>query len=230
MSKKRLILVHLIWRESYSAATSREFRGKWDWAGETGEAFNFLPHTDGKCWGYMAMNAGGKWWPKLTLEKIEHTARGKPAVNGVTIAFTAPDPQGGDRVIVGWYQDASVYREPIVLNLPNREADRYYLVANSRGCVELRKDKRKFKILGAQRARAQGISGSYPGHSPVFYASHNNPKLTDKIMAYIAGQVAPASRPMSIDPDLLRNAMAATGTSSEIETIEHALRTLLHNS
>lgn len=181
MANQPLIFVHNIWRASYSTASSPEFRGRRDWIGKTGEAFNFSPQHDGRCWGYMPMSAGEKWWPELSLEKIYYAARVLPAVDDVTAVFTAPDPNGGDRVVVGWYRNAAVSRIPQERRSPNGTDDEFYISANAQYCVELSEHKRIFKILGDRRARAQGISGSYAGHSAIFYASDKTPSSRRKL-------------------------------------------------
>jgi hypothetical protein len=221
MADTPLILVHIMWRASYSQVESSEFRGKIKYYDKkAGEALNFCPRTDGKCWAYMAIAAGGQWWPDLSLEKIDYNARSGDKVDGATVVFTAPDPSGGDRVVVGWYKNATVFRKAKQWEHPS------YISANQNDCVELPEQKRTFKIKGAQRARAQAIRGRYPGTSPIFYASYNNPGLASSVAAYIAEQDSGASKDLGVDPLLLQRLMAVTGKHNSSDAMKYAIHIL----
>ncbi len=71
------------------------------------EAFNFFPDFDGTLYGTFGIIA-----KRIDLRKIDPAlAKNSPSVDGVLVVFVAPY-NGGQR-IVGWYRDATVYRESV---------------------------------------------------------------------------------------------------------------------
>lgn len=68
------------------------------------EAFNFKPH-DGRVFGYfpVASADGGP-----DLRRIDPSATGD-RVEGVTVVWTATDPDQGGTRVVGWYRNATVF-------------------------------------------------------------------------------------------------------------------------
>jgi hypothetical protein len=69
------------------------------------EVFNFLP-VEGKLRGFFQPSGG-----KVRLERIEPGFRGD-ALDGVLLIFVARNPNGGGQYIVGWYRDATLFRQP----------------------------------------------------------------------------------------------------------------------
>ena len=69
------------------------------------ETFNFMP-INGRYYGFV--------WPKgtLNIQDIDQDCEdATDRVENVLIIWTATDPQNGGRRIVGWYKNATVYRE-----------------------------------------------------------------------------------------------------------------------
>ena len=56
---------------------------------------------------------------KIALERITARKKEGESVSGVTIVWTAPRPSVG-RVIVGWYNNATVYRRPKKIESPTK--------------------------------------------------------------------------------------------------------------
>ncbi len=79
--------------------------GKWVEDHGTGhEVFNFASHR-GRCYGFVRPSAGSL----IDIDRLG-AAPGSPMLDGVLVAWVAKQPGGGLRV-VGWYEDARVFRD-----------------------------------------------------------------------------------------------------------------------
>ena len=106
------------------------------------EIFNFRP-VGSKLYGYVATRGIG-------IEKL-NASPGSDSVQGVTVVFVAWHPELGMRVVVGWYTNATVYRQP---QLPVKASDRSYrgeqleynLASNAADSFLLLKEDRNFTV------------------------------------------------------------------------------------
>ncbi len=98
-----------------------------------GEAYNFLP-LNGHMLGYFQPRRGKNQPASIALERIEAGFNGK-ALNGVSVVFVATDPRHGGQCIVGWYPDATVYRDEQSSNDRRRASFSYFLKARSVNAV-----------------------------------------------------------------------------------------------
>jgi len=109
--------------------------GKWVTKNKTGhEVCNFLAGHDGRVFGHVE-TIRGRRDRKIRIEAIGGIG---DFVNGVDVVWTATNPDEGGRRIVGWYRDATVFRERQDFdNFPTRQHKRDKL-RNYRICARLK--------------------------------------------------------------------------------------------
>ena len=98
------------------------------------ESLNFLP-VDGTYYGYVKYRG-----QQLRIEHLG-AARGDDTVSDVLVVFCAEHPESRDFLVVGWYNDATVYRRKIRRPKPRRlvsfKAEDATLVAESERCFRI---------------------------------------------------------------------------------------------
>lgn len=139
-----------------------------------GEVFNFLDYN-GKCYGYF-MHYGDT----LHLERIDSSDPKQDYVDDVLVVWVAKRPEISKNVIVGWYNNARVYKH--VKNnfscntfgfYPDPDRDLYYnIVAEAKDCYLLPEDMRNFIIPRAAKAG----QGRGMGQSAIWYADSDYAK------------------------------------------------------
>lgn len=101
-----------------------------------GEIENFLPNS-GRLQGYARLPRGGA----LNMRRLG-AATDAEYQDGVTVIFSATRPEpGAGRVIIGWYRNARVWREP-----QPRHPFPYIAEAKRRDCTLLDEDERVFPV------------------------------------------------------------------------------------
>ena len=144
------------------------------------EVENFLP-LNGRCYVHVNNNS-------IDLAKLDSGMEaGAEYLDGVTVVFVATRPEGG-RVVVGWYRNARVWREP----RPRPEAGHYYYFAEAEeeDCTLLNVDEREFEV---QQAR-EGVFGM--GQANIRYT--DDPlagPVVRRLREYIVG-FTPAGEPV----------------------------------
>lgn len=84
--------------------------------GDSFEKYNFHQYTDGTYYGfvetmYIAGNTADQSFAKqMHIERIDTVAKDKDAIDHVSVIFCAKNDQEDKMTIVGWYNDATVYR------------------------------------------------------------------------------------------------------------------------
>lgn len=90
---------------------------------ENNDAFeknNFHCYEDGNCYGfietkYRSGHTGeNEYANAITIENINPMSKGQPSVDGVRVVLTAFSPTLKKNVVVGWYDNATVYRNRVV--------------------------------------------------------------------------------------------------------------------
>ena len=90
---------------------------------ESNDAFeknNFHCYEDGYCYGfietkYRSGHTGENAYANaITIESINPMCKGQPSVDGVRVVLVAFSPTLKKTVIVGWYDNATVYRNRVV--------------------------------------------------------------------------------------------------------------------
>lgn len=154
--------------------------GKWVQEHQDGvEKHNFLDYN-GKCYGYVS--AGN-----MLLEKhYKDVTRQQSFIKNMLVIWVANKEKGQTR-IVGWYKNATVYREQQFLEaFTDPNCDRIFQVeALAKDCFLLPEEERTFPI---ERA-AQSGKGMGMGQANVWYAesSFAQTVIVPKVLEYIEG-------------------------------------------
>ncbi len=141
----KIIFLNIAWMKYYHWSTSEDIPtngGKYVDENQRGnEDQNFLPiEIEGEdgirknifLGSYETKSTNGETSNKTHIEKIPgcQLLKNQPCAKGVLVVFCATPKEGGKRVI-GWYKNATVYRDYQVMNLQcadGVEYDRYYNV------------------------------------------------------------------------------------------------------
>lgn len=149
------------------------------------EKYNFLVCSDGYCRGFVETSHSNGYKDrdskpkKLKIERIDNAFKNKDSIDGVMVIFFAK-PDKGEHIIVGWYENATVYRERQWYK--GRE---YNLVADARDCKLIDYDSRWFIIpKGPKQKKKYGVGA---GQSNVWYADKSNldSEFVEKVLNYI---------------------------------------------
>jgi hypothetical protein len=84
-----------------------------------GEKFNFRVREDGTIKGFVETNYSGegavvgdiKFANDIAIENIDSAFKGEESANGVRVVFISKGPNNDKNVVVGWYDNAIVYRK-----------------------------------------------------------------------------------------------------------------------
>jgi len=99
-----LMLCHMIWMEKYAGPETEVGPGGFKFAmvhNYGHEMFNFRRRS-GFLYGYIPFEQSD---PSVDITKIGGS---NGTAKGVDVIWTAPDPDGMGRVVVGWYRNAEV--------------------------------------------------------------------------------------------------------------------------
>ncbi len=165
------------------------------------EMFNFLPY-DGQYYGYVRPTSGGSADSNfvdgagIKLERIVPTAKKNSAIEHVLVVWVSSPPEGG-AFIVGWYRNATVFREhqppPTNSNRMHKgEAFGYYVHAHAADVTRLEPTARVFPVPSHQKG---GI-----GQSNVWYADdpEQHKEFRQSVLEYIAGGELPKAGKSSV--------------------------------
>ena len=136
---------------------------------DAAEKYNFHRYDDGNCYiyvetkyknGYTAENSTAR---SIVIENINPLCKGKELVEGVRVVLTAISPILNKNVIVGWYDNVTIYRNRVV------DTDKTYMMK----CLYddshlIPENERSFEVPGA-RGNQYGI-----GQSNYWYIQNNN--------------------------------------------------------
>lgn len=104
---------------------------------------------NGKCYGYV--RTGGS----ILLDKhFRSVAQGAKSLQGVTVIWCAAINDEEAR-IVGWYRNATVYREMVSLPLYEEEYIHFNFMADAKDCYLLPEEKRSFAIKRSKSSAPQ---------------------------------------------------------------------------
>ncbi len=179
--KTKILFCNIGWMRDYEGIQGDSITGGGAYVDEHGTGFevcNFL-EIEGQVYGYVRTknDSDTNKGAPIALERI--TAREKEGkdVSGVTIVWTATHLSGG-RVIVGWYNNATVYRAPEEIESPtNLQKDNdisyYKILASASDARLLRPEERNFYIKRWSQ-------------SSIWYAAEPEDKNTvSEVMQYI---------------------------------------------
>lgn len=158
-----------------------------DRMGWGGEMLNFQSF-DNSLYGYVQPKIDKKYNNPSTI-KLEKLGASETEENlsGVTVVWTATDPDNGGSYIIGWYKNATVYRH---YQDPPRNSKRKYK-NNSLGYFISAKNK-DGKLLGIDEriVQVQRQKKNWMGQSNVWYAD-NNPEFVKVVKDYIFKGIIP---------------------------------------
>jgi hypothetical protein len=108
------------------------------------EAFNFLP-LDGAMLGYFQPKLRPEYPSTVALERIKPGFTGA-ALSRVLTVFVATHPTLGGQRVVGWFRDATVYRNAQLSNAKARNRFSYFIKAREGDAVLVPEPRREFLI------------------------------------------------------------------------------------
>ena len=124
---------------------------------DAAEKYNFHRYDDGNCYIYVetkykAGHTGEDEFAKSTaIEQLNPSFKNKDSIDGVKVVLMAFSPNLNKNVVVGWYDNATVYRNRII------EPDKIYMIKCAYEDAHLIPDsERRFEVPGA-RGNAYGI-------------------------------------------------------------------------
>lgn len=161
----KILFCNTTYLKYYDSITSGELIPKTggSWVKENKDAhekWNFL-NFDGKCYGYV--QGSGE---TMHIERMEGVTNRDTVVEDAIIIWCANN--GEKNVIVGWYENATIYRYPqYSINTPVTGLDRFYwFEADAENAYLLPENERTFEI---KRASTNG-SGTGFGQSNYWFA------------------------------------------------------------
>lgn len=178
----KILFCNIAWMKLYQGVSEDDVPrngGKYIAENQFGnEENNFLDYNH-KCYGFV-MTYGN-----LNLDKhYKEISKQESQVDGFTIIWCASNNDGGSR-IVGWYKNATVYREQQNQQLFTDEESSlcFNFVADAQDCYLLPEEQRTFKI---ERAAVAGKGNGF-GQSNVWYAesAYAQNELIPKVLQYI---------------------------------------------
>ncbi|MDE7207820.1 MAG: hypothetical protein K2N90_11815, partial [Lachnospiraceae bacterium] len=175
---KKVVFCEIAWMKYYNGISEDDKPmngGKYiKENGEGGEIFNFTPYNH-KCYGYV-MHYGNE----LHIERYDKALEKSTELDDLTVIWVASD--GESSKIVGWYENATMYRYWQMLWYDGQGYD-YNFIADEKDCYLIDADKRTFVIPRAPIAGA----GRGMGQSQVWYADSDyaQDEFIPKVMKYL---------------------------------------------
>ena len=146
-----------------------------------GEINNFHKYEDGKYYGFVETGFKNDKQNMLHIEKIDSDYKQKDEIPDVTVVFCARSSSKKKTVIVGWYENATVFRR-----VKEHNGVKHNITTNSGNAVRIPEDERKMEIPRANSAAKFGF-----GISQIWYANEDNEKVrsfVSNVFDYIGGK------------------------------------------
>jgi len=180
----KILFFNTAWMDRYQGITDDKMQGggkhieKYGWGGEM---FNFKPLRK-RMFGYVQV--GGR----INLNRLG-AKKSDENINNVTIVWIAKEPFSGGNYIVGWYKNATVYRnKQEAEKKSNRKWDKYemgyFVTTKEENSKLLNRDERIVQI-------PRGKGGM--GQRNIWYGD-NNPEFVKKVFTYIASGIFPQTK------------------------------------
>ena len=155
------------------------------------EKWNFLNYN-GFCYGFV-QNSG-----QFHIERLEGVSRQEASTDGVTVVWCALNPDG-ETVIVGWYENATVYRYyQDSMMTPLTGLDRiYFTKALAEDCYLLPEDERTYTIgRASQLGKGHGFGQQNYWWADSEYAKEN---IIPDVLKYLNKQKGKRINRLSAD-------------------------------
>jgi len=190
MSKK-IIFCNTGWMDFYKGLTNDTITGggKYvDSMGWGGEMFNFK-NFENHLYGYVQPKIDRKYKNPSTikLEKLGGQDT-DDLLSGVTVVWTATDPDNGGTYITGWYKNATVYR---YYQDPPKNSKRRYKNNSLGYFISAKYRDGKLLPIDERIVQVQRQKKNWMGQSNVWYAD-NNPEFVKVVKDYIFKGIIPA--------------------------------------
>ena len=191
-----MIFFNIGWMKHYQGQNaSDKILGEFEYIvthGTGHEQYNFLPHK-----GFMYGYAPVKWnkesqnFQQVAIEKLG-AEKGDDHISGVTVIFISRNPTTQTTYVVGWYMNATVYRQPQELRLKGRVLNKESLFYVCKAKLEdthcIPESERFFVVPSAHKEK-----GGY-GQSTIWYAQQRQ-DIQDNALKYIADGETPYQTP-----------------------------------
>ena len=129
--RQRIVICRLAYMKYYNGITSEDIpQNGGSYVDENSDAFekyNFHCYDDGNCYGFVETKyqrghrAENEYAKSILLENIDPNAKEKESIDNILVVYVAFDSVKKKTVVVGWYDNATVYRNRII------EDDRVYI-------------------------------------------------------------------------------------------------------
>lgn len=169
-----MVFVNIGWMKDYAGvSTSDPAVGGHGYLkqGHVGhEVFNFLPYR-GKIYGYVPRAA------RINLKNLGGFASDE-SIGAVTVVWIARNPRDKKTYVVGWYKNATVFRDNDHIKLKRKDGFDvvYQITAQADAATLLPVDQRLFQIPTAK------VEGNL-GQSPVWYGGKE--EFRESVVAYV---------------------------------------------
>lgn len=175
----RILFANIGWMSHYQGIKKNDhIKGGGSYSNEgKHEVFNFLP-IDGICYGYVKTV---KFSP-VNLKRIDSKCQ-SDVLHHVLVVWVASHPNTKGSFIVGWYKNATIFRNYQDSNVTQRNKYHYLITAKAEDCTLLPVDQRIFEIPRANSQR-KGLMGQ----SNVWYADAKEKitiQLRNNVIEYI---------------------------------------------
>jgi len=179
---KKVIFCEITWMKNYWGVTETDkpkHGGKYVAEHEFGgEVYNFYPYNH-ECYGYV-MHYGDV----LHIDRFDKVSENQAKIDGMTVVWVAKHK--GGRKIVGWYENAEMYREWQAfsdIRYCGEEIFNYNFKAKETDCYLIPESERNFSIPSASvNGKGKGM-----GQAQIWYAesSYAQTELIPSVLEYL---------------------------------------------
>ena len=180
-----IILCRICWMEEYNGpgkfqCVNMKF-GEDNKPTEGGEMWNFYPCKDGIVRGYIMLTAKyktgeyeGEYTGTININKLNAEIM-DTFIENVNVIFFAMSPKDKINYVVGWYDNATVYRtwKQYKTDYSDWEERPYSFEVSEKSAHLIPEKDRNIRIITAQSKEGRERSGSFPGMSNVFFETSN---------------------------------------------------------
>jgi len=193
----KIVFFNIAWMKRYQRVQGDTPVGGGSYVQQHGfgaEIFNFQ-HFQNKMYGFV--EAGWKPPKFINITKLG-AHRTAPWVSGALVIWVARHPRDKRTLVVGWYENATVYRDrqqpPVGSDRkqPDGQAAPYFVEADRQNCLLIPEDMRDFQVLRAVELRKAKIAPAnlrHPGgigQSNIYYAQdwYGN-QIKPRVLEYV---------------------------------------------
>lgn len=210
----RILLCRTVWLRHYDARDDDPPYGNHGWVREGNvphEIKNFLPTATGDLLGFVQVRD----WGRINIDRLgaDHS---DSQIDDVTVIWCAQHPDERGIVVVGWYENATVYRErqPCPEGWGRDDGEWAFRI---KGRIEssqlVEAPLRDFVVQPA----GLGRDGHIFGQADLRYVAEEFPELTERLLNYIRRQ-----RRLSREAAIRTNRLGGGGDPEENARVEQA--------